>query len=64
MLHELHQLGIKKNTVVDWNNYLLEICTADLLANPAIIGGLNTTAEVDGELVYLKKTHQSYQLSQ
>ena len=62
MLHELHQLGIKKNTVVDWNNYLLEICTADLLDNPAIIGGLNTTEEMDRELVYLKKTHQSYQL--
>ena len=36
-----NELGISKNTVVDWNNYMREDCTADLVANPVLIGGPN-----------------------
>ena len=55
MLRDLYELGINKNIVADWNNYMREICAPDLLANPMVIGGPNTNVEVDRELVYLKK---------
>ena len=42
-----HELGINHCTTVDYNNYLREVCAADLLQNPSIIGGPNTTVEVD-----------------
>ena len=34
-----HELGIGHTTVVDWSNFLREVCAADLLANPLVIGG-------------------------
>ena len=40
-----HELGINKNTVVDWNNYMREVCAAEILTNPVVIGGPNTTLE-------------------
>ena len=40
-----HELGINKNTVVDWNIFAREVNATDLLANPVIIGGPNTTLE-------------------
>ena len=54
--------AINKNTVVDWNNFLREICAADLLANPIAIGGPNTTVEVDESLFTRRKNHQGRQL--
>ena len=41
---------MNKNTVVDWNNYLREVCAADLLRNHIAIGGPNTTVEIDESL--------------
>ena len=48
-------MGINKNTVVDWNKFAREVNTADLLANPVVIGGSNTTVEVDESLFTQKK---------
>ena len=45
-----HELGINHCTTVDYNNYLRKVCAADLLQNPSIIGGPNTTVEVDESL--------------
>ena len=50
-----HELGIKKDTVVDWNKFVREVNTADLLANPVVIGGPNTTVEVDKSLFIRRK---------
>ena len=36
---------LNKNTVVDWNIFLRKVNAADLLANPVVIGGPNTTLE-------------------
>ena len=36
---------LNKNTVVDWNIFVRKVNAADLLANPVVIGGPNTTLE-------------------
>ena len=41
------ELGVGKDATIDFNNYLREVCAADLLANPILIGGPNMTVEVD-----------------
>ena len=43
-------MGIGKDAIIDFNNYLREVCAADLLANPVVIGGQNMTVEVDESL--------------
>ena len=40
-------LDIGKNSVIDFNNYMREVCAADLLAHSMSIGGPNTTVEID-----------------
>ena len=42
-----YELRINKNTVVDWNNHMLEFCAANLVAN--------TTVEVDESLFNRRK---------
>ena len=49
------ELEISKNTSVDWNNFMREVCAADLLANPVVIGGPNTTVEVDERPCFLEE---------
>ena len=58
------ELLLNKNTVVDWNNYLREVCAADLLQNPLAIGGPNTTVEIDESLFSRRKNHQGRLLPQ
>ena len=58
------ELGISKETTIDYNNYLREVCAADLLANPIIIGGPNTTVEVDESLFTRRKNNQGRVLPQ
>lgn len=41
------ELNISPATVVDYNNYLREVCAHHLLTNPRRIGGPNTTVEID-----------------
>ena len=48
------ELGVNKNTVFDWNNYIHEICDADFLANLVVAIGPSTTAEMDTSLFTLK----------
>lgn len=47
---------LSSNTVVDWNNYLREICAYSLLQNPIIIGGVNDIVEID-ESLFIKRKH-------
>ncbi|XP_046663933.1 uncharacterized protein LOC124356778 isoform X2 [Homalodisca vitripennis] len=50
------KLKINHNTIVDWNNYLREVCAAKLLANPLVIGGPGLTVEID-ESVFAKRKY-------
>lgn len=49
------ELGISKNTVVDFNNILREICAYNLLARPTVIGGPGLTVEIDESLFTKRK---------
>ena len=59
-----HELDIGHTSVVDWSNFLREVCAADLLANPVVIGGPGTTVEVDESLFSRRKNHQGRVLPQ
>ena len=52
------ELGIGKGATIDFNNYLREVCAADLLANHLQIGGPNMRVEVDESLFSRQKNHQ------
>ena len=50
-----YDLCINKTIAVDWNNHMLEFCAANLVANPVVIGGPNTTVEVNDSLFNRRK---------
>ncbi|XP_050691605.1 uncharacterized protein LOC126983150 [Eriocheir sinensis] len=50
------ELGISHDAVVDYNNYLREVCAHEILNNPVKIGGPNCTVEID-ETVYAKRKY-------
>jgi transposase-like protein len=52
-----NELDIKKSAVVDWNNYLREVCAFVLLNNPVVIGGPGTTVEIDESLFTRRKNN-------
>lgn len=52
-----NELDIRHNCVVDWNMYLREVCANTLLTNPLVIGGINTTVEIDESLFSRRKNH-------
>ncbi|XP_076034763.1 male abnormal protein mab-31-like [Oratosquilla oratoria] len=41
------EIEINKDTAVDFNNYLREVCAETLLKTPMVIGGPDTTVEID-----------------
>ena len=49
------ELEIGQNAVVDWNNYLTEVCAGKLQQTNMLIGGANTTVEIDESLFHQKK---------
>lgn len=49
------ELEISESTVIDWNNYLREVCANTLIINPVIIGGPNSTVEIDESLFTRRK---------
>lgn len=51
------ELLLNHNTIVDYNNYLREICAFTLLNNPVVIGGHNQTVEIDETLISRRKNH-------
>ena len=59
-----HEIGFNKNTTVDFNMYMREICAMDLLANPVLAGGPNTIVEVDESLFTRHQNHQGSVLPQ
>ena len=58
------ELGIGKDATIDYNNYLREVCAANLLANPILIGGPNMTVEEDESFFTRRKNHQGRVLPQ
>lgn len=51
------ELELDDNTVVDWANYLREVCASHLLAHPIVIGGPNTVVEIDESLFSRRKNN-------
>ena len=51
------ELDIDDNSVIDWNNYLREVCADHLLANPSVIGGPGMTVEIDESLFVRRKNN-------
>uniref|UniRef100_A0A0L8I0A4 ISXO2-like transposase domain-containing protein n=1 Tax=Octopus bimaculoides TaxID=37653 RepID=A0A0L8I0A4_OCTBM len=49
------KLQMKANCVVQWNNYLREVCAAHILANSRVIGGHSMTAEIDENMCTKRK---------
>ena len=58
------ELGMSSKTVVDWNNFLREVCAQDLIANPPVVGGPGMVVEVDESLFSRRKNHQGRVLPQ
>ena len=58
MEYSKHELGIEHTTVVNFNNYLREICASDLLANPLRIGGPGMNVEIDESQFSKRKNNQ------
>ena len=51
-----HELGIGSDaTVVDWNNYLREVCALKLVTEPMSIGGDGLHVEIDESLFVRRK---------
>jgi transposase-like protein len=50
-----NELEIKKTAVIDWNNYLREVCAFTLINNPVVIGGPGTHVEIDESLFTRRK---------
>ena len=59
-----HELGIRKATVIDWNNFLRKVCAAELLSHPIVIEGLSRVVKVDESLFSRRKNHQGRVLLQ
>lgn len=51
------ELEIDHSAVIDWNNYLREVCAYALLQNPAVIGGPNMSVEIDESMFTRRKNH-------
>jgi hypothetical protein len=49
------ELGMSETATVQWSNYLREVCANKLLLNPVVIGGPNTTVEIDESLFTRRK---------
>ena len=52
------ELGIDDNTVIDWSNYLRDICAETLIRNPIVIGGPGMHVEID-ESLFSKRKNQA-----
>ena len=51
------ELELGQNAVVDWNNYLTEMCAWKLQQTNMVIGGANATVEIDESLFSRRKNH-------
>ena len=45
------QLSVDDKTVTDWFNFVREVCSAEMLANPVQISGPGTTVAIDESVV-------------
>ena len=45
------QVGVGKKTVIDWFMFVRDVCSADLLAQPMVIGGPGQTVAIDESVV-------------
>ena len=55
------ELSLSAPTIVDYNNYLREVCAASLLRNPIQIGGAGEVVEIDESLMLTEwKTNSGF----
>ena len=55
---------LERQLFIDWNNFLREVCAAELLAHPVVIGAPGRVDEVDELLFSHQKNHQGHVLPQ
>lgn len=59
------QLGMGKNTVVDWNNYMREVCVSEMATkNNGKIGGVGKHVEIDESMFSRRKSNAGRVLPQ
>ena len=49
------QVGVTRPTVVQWLQYVHDVCSTDLLQNPRVIGGAGHTVAIDESLLAKRK---------
>jgi len=49
------ELKIGKDSAIKWNNNIREVCANKLITNPSILGGPNTTVEIDESMFTRRK---------
>lgn len=52
-----NELDIGKTCVIDWNNYLREVCANTLIQNPIVIGGPGLHVEIDESMFARRKNN-------
>jgi len=50
-----YKLSVDDKTVMDWANFLREVCSQELVRNPVRLGGPGHTVAVDETLVAKRK---------
>uniref|UniRef100_A0A914HGG1 Transposase n=1 Tax=Globodera rostochiensis TaxID=31243 RepID=A0A914HGG1_GLORO len=54
--------GLSNRTVIDWNNFLREICSQQLLNNPIRLGGVGRVVQIDESLMARRKYHRGHEV--
>lgn len=56
-----HELSIESNsTVVDWKNFLRDVCAEHFHRNPVVLGGVGHTVEIDECMLVRRKYHRGH----
>lgn len=59
-MHELHLESSR--TVVDWKNFMRDVCAEHFNRNPFVIGGVGHTVEIDECMLVRRKYHRGHRV--